>query len=65
MSMTARAHALEWAADKTVDEINIKIEMLVNAPEWQGVEFDDVRARHMRQTEIETLRAVVAINEAR
>lgn len=61
MSMSARWHAMEWAKDKTALEIAAKIKMLESAPEWQGVEFDDVRARHMRQTEIDTLRKIITL----
>ena len=59
MSDSARYHAQMWAADKSWIQIADRIESLQNAPEWQGVEFDDVRARHMRQTEIVTLREIL------
>lgn len=60
MSMSAQYHAREWAKGKTAAAITQRIAALKAAPEWQGVEFDDVRVRHMRQTEIDTLTAIVA-----
>jgi hypothetical protein len=60
MSMSARYHATEWAKGKTAAEITQRIDELLDAPAWQGVEFDDARVRHMRQTEIDTLIELLA-----
>lgn len=60
MSMATRYHTRLWAEGKSAAEISARITELQTAPEWKGVEFDDVRVRHMRQTEIDTLTELLA-----
>jgi hypothetical protein len=57
--MSARYHARLWAEGKTAEQVAERIAALRAAPEWKGVEFDDVRVRHMTQTEIDTLSDVL------
>lgn len=64
MSMSAKYHAKLWAEGKSDADVAARIAALRSAPKWHGVEFDDDRVRHMHQTEIETLSALLAERSA-
>lgn len=56
MSLNAIYHTEMWAKGKRVDDLLVRAAYLEALPSWKGFEFDDARYRHMRRTEIDTLR---------
>lgn len=60
MSLNAIYHTKMWAEGKRVDDLLVRAAYLEALPIWRGVEFDDARYRHMRRTEINTLREIAA-----
>lgn len=60
MSESTRYHARQWAQDKTLSEIQAEIARLKDTSEWRGVEFDDARVNHKRQTRIDELSVIAA-----
>jgi len=59
MSMSAQYHAIQWSLDKTAEQIAARVAELEALPSHRGIEFDDTRVNHMRQTEIDTLRGLI------
>lgn len=64
MSLAAADDARLWAEGKSREEITAEADRLEAAPEWRGVEFDDHRMRHKRQTRVRTLREIAAAMSA-
>lgn len=55
MSEMAKWHTEQWAEGRPSEELIAEIAKLRQAPDNLGIEFDDIRSNHMKQTRIRTL----------